>query len=283
MLPMNTTFFVLLIAGALRTDAVMPPAQLAAAPAVQETGEVDPFVLTYREAAATGDSKRLSELWSNAPQPVLWTIDADLERSLRLVEKLREGEGEGEPAGDSQKIQQEVEALRTRALFGARIAAEVLDRPLLADYAVSFAGWNRAQQIQFRKGQQTFGQAREAREAGDLERALELALKTVELAEPLGDWWGTGMGRSLAGRIAQQQGNSELALLESARARSIHRAIGFVGSEISDLIVLAEASLALGNRSRAAEAVRAGLKLAPEGSRDRAALEQLAERTQATE
>lgn len=283
MLAMNAFFLALLAAGMPHIDAVAATNPSAAIPAPQAAEEVDPFVATYHEAAAAGDADRLAELWRSAPERVLVTIDADLEGSLSLVEKWTGPMPENTKGKAVQEDMKKVAALHERAVFGARVAARAIDRPLLADYAVSFTGWTPEQQAQFRKGQQTFGQAREALGAGELDRALELAQKTAELAEPLGDWWGTAMGRSLAARVAWEQGNSELAVLESARARSIHHAIGLAGSEASDLIVLAEASLALGNRQRAAEAVRAGLELAPEGSRPRAALEELAERTQDAE
>lgn len=276
-------FLIALLAAGVSSPAAAPspvPSTSSAALVQEQRAEVDPFVAVYREAAEAGDSERLAEHWRSAPGRVLGTIDQDLEGSLALVEKLREA---GDEAEGMDTERERIKALRERAIFGAQVAASAIDMPLLADYVVSFAGWNREQQLRFREGQKSYGEARAAQDAGDLERALGLAQRTTELAEPLGDWWGTAVGRSLTARLALETGDHGLAQLEAARARSIHRSIGLFGAEARDLLTLGEASLALGQRGRAAQAARAGLELSPEGSRQHPAFEDLLKRAEAAE
>lgn len=264
---------------ALLAFASAPPApQPAAASALLQEGEVDPFLAAYREHGDARDSEALTRMWMENPGRVLPTFDSDLEGSLSLVESGPTYGRDGTLVEPDEETARRIETLEQRAVFAARVAAELLDRPLLLDYAVSFAGWNRDQQVQFREGQKAFGMAGQALREGDLETAAQHAQRCTELAEPLGDWWGTAMGRSMSAQVALSREDHGTALLEAARARTIHHGLGLTSSEAGNLLVLGEAALALGRRERAAEAARAGLALSPEGARHRAALEDLAGR-----
>src|SRR5689334_2089441 len=77
----------------------------------------------YETASAAHDRAACEATWRDAKELVLPLVDADLEGSMKLVEK-------GEKP-DSERVR----AMHERALWGAAIAAELLDRPLLYDYA----------------------------------------------------------------------------------------------------------------------------------------------------
>ena len=224
----------------------------------------DPFVVAYHEACADGNVERLADHWRSAPGRVLVTIDADLEGSLALREEVR-----GAEATEEQRsaVESQVSELHGRALFAARVAAEALDRPLILDYAASFCGWDEDQRGAFRAGQQKYREASRALGSGELEAALAAALECVELAEPLGDAWGTAMGLSLAARLQAEDGRHEQALVLAGRARLLHRGLGLRGGELQDLHTIAASSLALDRRARALAAARLGVSMSEDDPR----------------
>lgn len=204
----------------------------------------------YHEAAAEDDAASLVALWKEHPDLVLVTIDADLEGALSLRES--------EETPDEEAIS----ALHRRALFGARAADEATGHPILWDYVSSFVGWDGDEQKRFRAGQAAFGRARRAAAEGDHAAAAEAGLECVELAEPLGDWWGTAMGHSAHGRARLALGEHEAALVSLSRARMIYRDLGLFGSELSNLRGMIEALVALERFERARAALTQALALA---------------------
>jgi hypothetical protein len=233
---------------------VASPAHPAAhAPAQDRRAEV---TARYQELAAAGDREGLAELWSANVGLVLQTIDADLEGSLSLWEAAPE-----EPPVD------EIDALHTRALFGASVAAEALGRPLLLDYATSFVGWTDPQKHAFRAGQAVFGRAAQELREGDKEVAFAAGLETVERAMALGDWWGAAMGYGVRGEAARAQGWHEDALSNLSMARALNHALGLEFSEYRNLRGMLGAARALERHPRAL-AIARELARAAEGFGD---------------
>ena len=114
--------------------------------------------------------------------------------------------------------QAEIERLIARAVAGAHAATEATSRRRILDYVTSFAGWNDEQKRSFRAGQQAFRAGRQALRDGDAAEALRLGQECLELAEPLGDWWGTAMGYGLVGSAHAASGQPEAAATAMARA-----------------------------------------------------------------
>jgi tetratricopeptide (TPR) repeat protein len=219
------------LAGAASPGPVDP-----AVPAVQDRGtEVSQ---RYHALAAAGDGAGLAALWQGNPDLVLPVIDADLEGSLKLRESSETPD------------EQAIAALQARALFGARAAEQASGHPILVDYAASFVGWDAEQQRRFRAGQAAFGRARQAARAADHAAALAAATECRELAEPLGDWWGTAMGLGAEGQALAALGRHEEALVALARARLIHHDLGLDSSAYRNLLDMLDALQALGRAVR---------------------------------
>lgn len=181
---------------------------------------------------------------------MLYTIDGDLEEGLALWER----DGAAELAA--------TRALYARALRGAAAADEAFDTALFGDYAASFAGWSVAQRHSFRHAQEIYGRAREALAEGDHAAVLAHSRHCIEIAEPLGDWWGTAMALTGEGLALEALGDLEGALVAHARARLLHRELRLPGSEYRNLRALARVLTELDRRPRARLTLARALELA---------------------
>ena len=205
----------------------------------------------FVELAAKKDSDALVALWKANPGIVLPVIDADLEGSLKDMEK-------GE-APDSAKVKEK----QQRALFGAECAVLATGHPILGDYAASFVGWNAEQKRQFRDGQKVYGASGAALAKGDKAAALAKGKECVERASALGDWWGTAMGYDAVGRAAQALGGLDDALTALSQARLINHDLGLMGDEYEELGLMADLCIASERWPRAQACLREALLLAP--------------------
>lgn len=217
-------------------------------PPVQET---DPFVLAYREACAAEDRDALAALWDEAPGRILVTFDADLEAGLATWEQSPDEPNEGAIA-----------ELHDRALWAAEVASDVTGHPIFADYASAFVGWTPDQKRSFRRGQQAHGRAMSALQGGQLEDAVAAGRECRELALPLGDWWGTAMGYTAEALALARLERWDEALVAAGHARNLYRDLGLLRSEYQSARILADASYALGRRSRARVALKAAIEIA---------------------
>ncbi len=198
-----------------------------------------------------GDVEGVVELWRAHPHEVLYTIDAYLEKSLAVWENHR----------DEPSSAERIERLEERALRGALAADRAFSGALFSDYASSFVGWNDEQKRAFREGQKAYGAAQKALRAGEPERVLEHARRCVDLAEPLGDWWGTAMGLTGIGMAHEELGAFEEALRAHSRARLLHAQLRLAGSEYRNLLALARILDRLDRRPRALISIERGLEL----------------------
>jgi tetratricopeptide (TPR) repeat protein len=201
-----------------------------------------------------GDQAGVVALWRAHPYDALGVIDSYLEGSLALREH---------PKGSDADLATSIRAMHQRALRGARAADEAFGRVLFSDYAASFVGWTQAQQKLFREGQEAHRAGRKASKAKQFDEALKQAQRCLDLARPLGDWWGTAMGLSAVGECERQLGHPEAALDALAQARHLHHELGLVGDEYANLRSIAQLASDLGRGPRALRAIEAALELAP--------------------
>ena len=214
------------------------------------SGEPESTAERYATLSAEGYYAGLVELWREDPDAAIPVIDRDLEGSLALWEE------HGDARAD------EIEALLTRAVTGARAATEATGRRRVLDYVTSFAGWDAEQKASFRAGQQAFRDGREALRADDPATALNRGRACRELAEPLGDWWGTAMGLGLEGQALRALGRPAEAATALARGRLVYRELGLTSSALRLEVDLAELLLELDRRPRAEALIEDGIATA---------------------
>lgn len=209
------------------------------APRPQAAGRQD-VPARYRELYAKRDSDGLRDLWLAHPTQILGTIDEDLEGSLALWEKSPE-------APDAERIR----SLHERATWGAGIASEATGRPIFADYAAAFIGWDDEEKRSFRAGQAAFGEARSLIQASEFDTALSAALECRDLALPLGDWWGAAMGYTVEGMALQAKGMHSEALVATGQARLLNAQLGLETSEYRNVLGMLTDLVELGRWPRA--------------------------------
>lgn len=204
----------------------------------------------FVEIAGKKDHDACLALWRAHPELVLTTIDADLEGSLKLREKS--------PEPDLAKIA----AMHERALWGAEIAFEASGHPIFRDYAASFVGWNAEEQKRFRAGQAAYGRALKALEEKKHADALAAATECMQLAAPLGDWWGAAMGCDAIATAQVHLGNHEKALEAAAFARVLYHDLVLPTDEYQALQTMITSCHALGRTARERASIDRALELA---------------------
>lgn len=226
------------------------PLLLTLTPAILPAVDAKDVRKQFVELAGKQDHDAVLALFRAHPSAVLGAIDADLEGSLKVREKSTEP--------DMQKIND----LQSRALWGARIAAEASGHPMILDYASSFVGWNDAERKRFREGQAAFGRAMKALAAEEPDKALAAAMECLQLSGPLGDWWGSAMGCDAIASAQAALENHEKALESAAFARTIYHDLGLEGDEYTVLQTMIEACRKLGRTARAKVACDSAIVLA---------------------
>lgn len=211
------------------------------------------------------DHAGMVALWKKHPGRALGVIDSYLEGGLKILE------------GDKPD-QESVKAMFARALRGAHAADEALGRCIFSDYAASFVGWTPEQQKRFRGGQKAFGAFRKAIRSQDgAEKALTEATRCLDLARPLGDWWGMAMGHTGRGQALEKLGRLEEALAAHQAARLIYHDF-HLSSELNNLRAMARLLVKLDRKPRARVTVKRALVLAKAlGKRGERALAELEE------
>ncbi|MEM7164758.1 MAG: hypothetical protein AAF581_04800 [Planctomycetota bacterium] len=206
----------------------------------------------FEALAVAGDVEEIAKLWRANEGRTLLVIDSYLEGSLGMIEK----QDQPDPA--------KIAEMHARALLGARAADVAFGRSIFSDYTASFVGWTREQQKQFRAGQGAFGEARKAAKAGEHAKALAAAQRCIDLARPLGDWWGLAMGLSARGAAEQKLGKAEAALASHSDARLVHASLGLRSSAYRNARSIATLLVELERLPRAAVAIENALVLARE-------------------
>lgn len=188
----------------------------------------------YADHYTNQDADAMAKAWSANEPRVLGTIDADLEASLAIWEQAMSRDEPG--LNDEERA--EIAMRHQRALFGARAATAAFDRPIFLDYTSAFVSWNAEQKESFRAGQAAFRDAVGALGKQDWEAARDAAQECADLAQPLGDWWGTAMGYGALGATEAQLGNHSAALSALGQSRLINAGLGLRGAERRDLQIM---------------------------------------------
>lgn len=199
----------------------------------------NPVQAEFEALDAKQDHAGMVGLWKRFPGQALYIIDSYLEKSLALWEKSE--------TRDAKVIQE----LHERALRGARAADEALGTRIFVDYCHSFVGWDEAQKKSFRGGQKAYREARGALKAKDYAQALEKGRSCLNLAQPLGDWWGTAMGYSAMAAAQEQLGQLEAALMSHSQSRLIYAQFRLGGAEYRNVRAMAGLCWQLGRVPRA--------------------------------
>jgi hypothetical protein len=221
------------------------PSLLAAAlatPLVFASQEVD-VGARFAELAKAKDVAGTVDLWKAHPGEALGAIDSYLEGSLAKTEQSTKDKKPVDP--------KELEEMHATAIFGALAADQAFGTTIFADYASSFAGFDAEQQKAFRRGQAAHGEARKALKAKKNDEALKRATECRDLAQPLGDWWGTAMGLSAMGASYTALGKQAEALNAHAQAAQIYHDLRLVGNEYQETAAVANLAAALGRKPRA--------------------------------
>lgn len=155
---------------------------------------------------AAGDHSLIVQVFRRHSDGVLPFIDDYLEGGLKMIE-------EGKPEHEA------LSSFRTGVRF-ARLADEALGGTAFADYASSFASWSPTERKRFREGQAEFRTGRA--ENSDAEKALAHYTKSLKLAEPLGDAWGTAMALGGIAESLVKLGRRAEALEYAWRAASLN-------------------------------------------------------------
>ncbi len=197
-----------------------------------------------------GDHTAIVRLWRDHPAEALGVIDSYLEGSLSKLE------------ADRATPPATIAAMEARALRGARAADEAFGTAIFADYASSFGSWNGEEQTRFRRGQELFGVASKALRAKNYADALAKATESLDLARPLGDWWGSAMALGVMGQAHLQLGHKPEALDCASQAHLIDHDLRLLQAEYTTLDVIVRSATELGRVERALVAAEAGLALA---------------------
>jgi tetratricopeptide (TPR) repeat protein len=218
---------------------------------------------SFETLEAQGDRPALVAFWQKHPGRALGIIDSYLEGGLKILE--------GE-APDKAKVQ----AMFARAVRGAASVDEAFGTSIFTDYATSFVGWTPAQQKRFRAGQKAFGAYRQAmRNADGAEKALGEASRCLDLARPLGDWWGMAMGHTGRGMALEKLGRYEEALAAQQEARQIYHSFR-LSSELGNLRAMARLLVKLERWPRARVTIeRALIQARSMGRRGERAIKEL--------
>lgn len=220
---------------------------------------------TFEALDAKGDRAAMVAFWNQHPGRALGIIDSYLEGGLKILE--------GEKPDREQ-----VKAMFARALRGASAADEALGRCIFSDYASAFVGWTPEQQKRFRAGQKAFGDFRKAiRQEDGADKALANATRCLDLARPLGDWWGMAMGHTGRGQALEKLGRLDEALAAHQTARLIYHDFR-LSSELGNLRSMARLLVKLDRKPRARVTIARAIKMAKAmGRRGERALAELEE------
>lgn len=235
---------------------LVPTLAVLAATALALAAPEEDVVARFAELAKQKDVAATVELWKRNPGAALGVIDEYLEGALATVEQAVAEKKTADPNAIAQ--------MHATAIFGALAADQAFGTAIFADYASSFAGFDAAQQKAFRRGQAAHGEARRALKAKQHEEALARATECRDLAQPLGDWWGTAMGLGAMGAAYAGLGKQVEAVSAHAQAAQIYHDLRLFENEYQETAALARLCAALGRAPRAKVAATRALELAKE-------------------
>lgn len=192
--------------------------------ALQSDGGIrERFLTLYKKSDVPG----CAALWKEKPALALATIEKDLDEALALRAGVQEGGKEADP-----KAAAELEA---RARWGAGIARESLDAPMIAELAASRAGWSERDRGHFADAKRVQAKALEWLDKGESRFGLEAAQEAVNRYLALGDWHGAARAYETCAVAHQGTSNFEDALVAWSQARTLDRGLRLEDRELACL------------------------------------------------
>ena len=242
--PMNLLLASLLLGTASTLPAPVAPVDpvakgAAAAPTAEARRSETNVKQRFEELDGAGDHAGVVKLWRENPYQVLYVIDSYLEGSLKRIET------------EEQVDQDQIRHMLERAIRGARAADEAFGGFMFSDYATAFAGWSPDEQFRFREGQKAYKNAQQSLRSADFEKALQYAKDSLQIAQPLGDWWGMAMALGVLGDAHEALGHYEAALDAHSRARVVNSSLHLLSSEYRNLHSISRCLSRLGRTLRA--------------------------------
>lgn len=160
-----------------------------------------------------------------APRRELLALDIEPDPAERAG--VQEGGKEADP-----KAAAELEA---RARWGAGIARESLDAPMIAELAASRAGWSERDRGHFADAKRVQAKALEWLDKGESRFGLEAAQEAVNRYLALGDWHGAARAYETCAVAHQGTSNFEDALVAWSQARTLDRGLRLEDRELACL------------------------------------------------
>ncbi len=127
-----------------------------------------------------GDTAWIVQTFTRHADNTLGFIDGYFEGGLKMIEE-----------GGSEKKATE---MFRKGLEFARLADKAYNEVIFTQYAASFGSWSPKERLEFRQGQQEFRAGRKIKD--NPEEALAHFEKSLALASPLGDAWGSAMAHT---------------------------------------------------------------------------------------
>lgn len=196
---------------------------------------------------AQDQTDRIVDWFKEHPDEALSFIDGYLEGALKLIE-------EGRPS-------EQARASFDKGVRFAALADRAFKETIFSQYASAFAGWDSKQQRQFREGQAKYKAGRAAEKEDEHTRALSAYHESLQLAEPLKDWWGQAMAWGGVGRTQLDMKDYAAAEVALGKAAEINGRLRLRDSQIEALIGLAEAQFRMDRRESAISTYRSAKHL----------------------
>lgn len=214
----------------------------------------DDLGAAVEKALAAGDEPGAEALLKGRPYEVIFVVDGNLEGWLANEEKPAE-----------QRDPKAAEMLE-RAVKIAALADRALGVKAYSRYANAWKGWSAAQRLQFREGQQLYGQARAAQKEKKYAEAAEFFQKSLAKAEPLDDLWGMAQAHQALGDLAMGEKKFDVAVAEHEKALELWSALRHV-SMLRSCRALGQACEQLGKLDAAKQHLEQMLASAAEAGR----------------
>ncbi len=177
----------------------------------------------FQALNAKSDVQGCAALWKADPSLALPTIEKDLDEANALRASGKEADAKA------------AAALESRAVWGARIARDALDAPMIADLAAARAGWNDRDRGYFNDAKHVQARALEWLDKKENRFGLEAAQEAANRSLGIGDWHGAARAYETCAIAHQGASNFEDALVSWETARWIDRGLALRDRELACL------------------------------------------------
>lgn len=177
----------------------------------------------FQALHAKSDVQGCAALWKADPSLALPTIEKDLDEAIALRATGKEAEAKS------------AAALESRALWGAKVARDALDAPMIADLAAARAGWKERDRGFFSDAKRVQARAQEWLDKKENRFGLEAAQEAASRSLGIGDWHGAAKAYETCAVAHQGASNFEDSLVAWETARWIDRELRLQDRELACL------------------------------------------------